>query len=228
MDVEVIPAILVKNREDLLERINRVRDNVATVHIDVMDNEFVPNKTVGPESFEDLPAGIGYEFHWMVRNPEKYIERTRGKHLHVVHVETISGKNWNAVKKAVRESGGKLGIAINPATTLKELEPYLNDVSMVLVMSVVPGFDGQKYIGEVEGKIRELRRRFPELHIEVDGGINEETAAKAGAAGADKLAASSSIYRAENAKLAIKAIREAAMRKRKAGVGESKSGGSKT
>ena len=80
---------------------------------------------------------------------------------------------------------------------------------MILIMSVVPGFDGQKYMSKVEGKIRELRRRFPKLHIEVDGGINVETAKGASAAGADRLAASSSIYRSENAGKAMKAIREA-------------------
>jgi ribulose-phosphate 3-epimerase len=208
MDVEVIPAILVKSREDLLERIGRVLDKAATIHIDVMDGEFVPNKTVGPECYGNLPSGVEYEFHWMVRNPENYIGRTKGKHLHIVHAEAI--EDWGAIKKAAKNSGGGLGIAINPATPINELEPYLRDVSMILIMSVVPGFDGQKYMGEVEGKIRELRRKFPKLHIEVDGGINAETVKGASVAGADRLAASSSIYRAENAGKAMEAIREAA------------------
>ena len=98
MEIEVIPAILVKSREELLERINRVMDSAAAVHIDVMDNRFVPNKTVGPEAFAGLPKKISYEFHWMVEEPERYIAQTRGKHLHIVHVETI--KDWGAIKKA--------------------------------------------------------------------------------------------------------------------------------
>ncbi len=208
METEVIPAILVKSREDLLERINRVKDSVRTVHIDVMDDKFVPNKTVGPESFQGLPEGIHYEFHWMVNHPEDYISQIKGNHNHLVHVETI--EDWEAIKRASESSGGVLGIAINPPTKLEEIEPYLNDVSNVLIMSVNPGFDGQEYISAVEEKIRTLRRRFPNLHIEVDGGINLQTAKNASAAGADKLAASSAIYRSQNISSAISALKDAA------------------
>jgi ribulose-phosphate 3-epimerase len=208
METEVIPAILVKNREDLLERITRVEHRVSSVHIDVMDNKFVPNKTVGLESFKDLPKSVSYEFHWMVKNPEKYIAQTKGRHLHLVHAEAI--EDWPAIKKAAKESGGKLGIAINPATRLEQIEQYLPDISHVLIMSVVPGFDGQKYMPEVEEKIRALRNKFPKLHIEVDGGINPSTAKAASAAGADKLAAASSIYNAQDVGSAVKAIKEAA------------------
>jgi ribulose-phosphate 3-epimerase len=207
-EIEVLPAILVKSKEDLLDRINRVKGKVSSVHIDVMDNKFVPNKTVGPESFSNLPQGVHYEFHWMVESPENYISQTKGPHLHTVHVEAI--KDWGAIKKAAKNSGGELGIAINPATPLSQIEPYLKDVSRVLVMSVVPGFDGQKYIPSVEEKIRELRKKHPALHIEVDGGINSETAKGASKAGADKLAAASAIYNAESVESAVKAIKNSA------------------
>ncbi|MFH1448558.1 MAG: hypothetical protein ABIG39_06880 [Candidatus Micrarchaeota archaeon] len=208
METEIIPAILVKSREDLIERINRVKDSVATVHIDVMDDEFVPNKTVGPESFHGLPENIRYEFHWMVKNPQDYILRTKGEHIHLVHVEAI--EDWDAIKKATHDSGGILGIAINPPTELERLDPYLSDVSRVLVMSVNPGFDGQKYMASVEEKVRSLRKRFPNLNIEVDGGISPETAGAASTAGADKLAASSAIYKHEDTQSAITALKNAA------------------
>jgi ribulose-phosphate 3-epimerase len=208
METEVIPAILVKSREDLLKHINRVSGSVSSVHIDVMDNKFVPNSTVGPESFSNLPKGISYEFHWMVEAPENYILQTRGDHLHIVHVEAIG--DWEAIKKAAKASGGRLGIAINPATPEERLQPFIMDVSRVLVMTVVPGFDGQKYIPSAEEKIRSLRSRFPGLQIEVDGGINPETARSAAAAGADKLAASSAIYRSQDVRLAVESIRNSA------------------
>ena len=209
--VEVIPAILVKRREDLLERIERVRGSVSSVHIDVMDNEFVPNKTVGLADFSDLPKGIDYEFHWMVKHPEQWIAKVPGNHLHVVHIEAV--EDWNAIKAACKKAGGRLGVAISPATSLAKLEPVLPDVSRVLVMSVVPGFDGQKYIQQVETRISELRHRFPKLEIEVDGGIGPATAGRAHGAGADKLAAASSIYAAPDAKAAIEDIRRAAKKK---------------
>ncbi len=208
MDVEIIPAILVKTREELLSHIKRVENSVSSVHIDVMDNKFVPNKTIGTESFSNLPKNVSYEFHWMVQQPENYIEQVPGKHLHIVHVEAIT--NWAAIRKAVEIAGGKIGIAINPSTPAKSIEPYAKDISMVLVMSVNPGFYGQKYIPDVEGKIKELKKKFPKLKIEVDGGINAETAKGASAAGADSLAAASAIYHAPDPKQAVKEIKEAA------------------
>ena len=211
MVVEVIPAILVKRKEDLLDRIAKVKGEVSSVHIDVMDNEFVPNKTIGPEDFEGLPEGVKYEFHWMVKNPAKWIGRVKGDNLHVVHIEAVD--DWDAIKRACKKVGGRLGVAISPATPVSMLEPVLGDVEHVLVMSVVPGFSGQGYMPEVEAKIRELRKRFPKLDIEVDGGISPSTAAGAHWAGANKLAASSAIYSAADAKGAIRNIKSAAKRK---------------
>ncbi|MEW6329168.1 MAG: ribulose-phosphate 3-epimerase [Candidatus Micrarchaeota archaeon] len=204
--VEVVPAILVKSREELLEQIARVRESVSRVHIDIMDNVFVPNRTLGLESLGGLPNGISYEFHWMVKKPEKWISKVKGDHLHLVHAETIT--DWGAVKRACASSGGRLGLVLNPETPIEKLEPYLKDVSRVLVMAVHPGFYGQKYIPDVEGKIRALRARFPKLEIEVDGGVNAETAERAGAAGADVLAAASAVFSAKNASEARERIRE--------------------
>ena len=209
--VEVIPAILVKRREDLLERIKRVHGLVSSVHIDVMDKEFVPNWTVGPDDFADLPAGMDYEFHWMVMRPENWIAKVPGNHLHMVHIEAVA--DWDAVKGACRKAGGRLGIAMSPETPVSKIEPVLKDVTRVIVMAVIPGYDGQKYLPEIEPKIRELRGMFPKLEIEVDGGITPFTARRAAEAGADKLAAASAIYSAPDTKLAIENIRNAAERK---------------
>ncbi len=173
MGVKVLPAILVNSREELLVRIEKVKLSVTTVHIDIMDNIFVPNKTIGLESLTNLPSGILYEFHWMVKDPENWISKIPGKHTHLVHVEAIS--DWNKIKKACTlAGGGKIGLAINPATPIEKLYPYINDkeVKQVLFMTVNPGFCGQKYIPEVESKVRTLRAKFPKLEIEVDGGIN--------------------------------------------------------
>jgi ribulose-phosphate 3-epimerase len=204
MPLEVIPAILVKDRSELLRRIAAVSPHVKTVHIDVMDNRFVPNLTVGLESFSGLPSNVRYEFHWMVENPESYIAKLPGPFLHIVHYEAV--KDWGAVEEAVRKSGGELGIAFSPATPTSGIIGLAPRAKRLLVMAVIPGFDGQKYMAEVEGKISELRSRFPEMEIEVDGGITPETAARAVKAGADKLAASSAIFRNEDKKLAIAMI----------------------
>jgi transketolase len=205
MDVEVVPAILVKNREELIAHIVKVKQNVTKVHIDIMDNEFVPNKTIGLESLTELPSDVSYEFHWMVKDPENWISKVPGKHTHIVHVETIS--DWDKIRKA-QASGATIGLAINPPTPVEKLFPYIHDKNLkqVLVMTVNPGFSGQKYITEVESKIRVLREKFPELEIEVDGGINPLTSARASEAGANILAASSSIFSAESIPQAVQNI----------------------
>ena len=169
--MEVVPAILVKSREELLAQIEKIKPSVTTAHIDIMDNIFVPNNTIGLESLTNLPSGISYEFHWMVKDPENWISKVPGKHTHLVHVETIS--DWNEIEKA-RAAGGKIGLAINPPTPIETLYPYITDkdVKHVLIMTVNPGFSGQSYIAEVESKIQALRAKFPTLEIEVDGGIN--------------------------------------------------------
>ena len=213
MNVEVVPAILVKSREELIERIEKVKPIATTVHIDIMDNKFVPNGTIGLESLASLPSGISYEFHWMVKDPENWISKIPGNHTHLVHVETIS--DWNEIKKA-RASGAKIGLAINPPTPVEKLFPFIqdNEVQQVLVMTVNPGFSGQKYITDVESKVQILRAKFPELEIEVDGGINPETSERASGAGANILAASSSIFMAKNIPEAVKGIYDAGMRGR--------------
>jgi ribulose-phosphate 3-epimerase len=148
MDVEVIPAILVKSREELIAQIEKVKPSVTTAHIDIMDNIFVPNNTIGLESLTNLPSGISYEFHWMVKDPVNWISKVPGKHRHLIHVETIF--DWSEIEKT-RAFGGTIGLAINPPTPIEKLYPYINDkdIKQVLIMTVNPGYSGQKYIAEV-------------------------------------------------------------------------------
>jgi len=204
--VEVVPAVLVKSRGELLDSIARVKGSVSAVHIDMMDNEFVPNKTIGLGGLAELPNGVSYEFHWMVKNPERWIAKIKGKHLHLVHVETINRESWGTLKRICAKSGCRLGLVLNPETGIGKLEPYMKDASRVLVMAVHPGFYGQRYIPDVEAKIRALRAKFPKLEIEVDGGVNPETARRACGAGANVLAAASAVYSAKNPREAIKNI----------------------
>jgi ribulose-phosphate 3-epimerase len=208
MEAEVIPAILVKKREDLLHRISLVRGLVKEIQLDIMDGIFVPNKTVGLKDLKDLPKAK-YEFHWMVKDPERWIEKMPGPHMHLVHVETIT--SFEKIEAAVKKSGGKLGLAINPETSLEKLLPLVPKVKRVLVMTVHPGFSGQKYIYDVGEKIRRLRSLYPKLDIEVDGGVNNETIAHAYASGANILAAASAIFSEADVKGAIKTLKARAL-----------------
>ncbi|MFH0884645.1 MAG: ribulose-phosphate 3-epimerase [Candidatus Micrarchaeota archaeon] len=208
MEAEVIPAILVKTRSELLHRISQVRGLVREIQIDIMDGVFVPNKTIGLEELKDLPQAI-YEFHWMVKEPEKWILEIEGPHMHLVHVETID--NLDKVEAAVKKVGGRLGLALNPETPIEKLLPLVPKAERVLIMTVRPGYSGQKYIYEMEHKVRKLRQLFPLLDIEVDGGVNNETVPHAYSSGANLLAAASAIFAAEDIKSAIAHLKKRAM-----------------
>jgi len=196
--VEIIPAILSKSVEDFNEKIRRVAPYVSMVHIDMMDNRFVPNKTLGSDEIPPLVEGLDYEFHWMYEDPEPHLGKFPDS-LHLVNVEVLTQESWQRMKALVK----RIGIAINPPTPFSKLEPYLDETDEFLVMSVNPGFSNQKYIPEIEGKITSLREKKPNANIEVDGGIGVGTASRAAAAGANKLGAASAIFSHDNIKEAI-------------------------
>ncbi|MFH0737764.1 MAG: ribulose-phosphate 3-epimerase [Candidatus Micrarchaeota archaeon] len=207
MEAEVIPAILAKSREELLHRIGLVSGLVKEIQLDIMDGVFVPNKTVGLEDLIDLPKAR-YEFHWMVKDPEKWIAKTIGPHMHLVHVETIT--DFAKIEAAVKKAGGRLGLAINPETPLEKLLPYADKAKRILVMTVRPGFSGQRYIYEMEHKVRRLRELFPKLDIEVDGGVNNETIGHAYSSGANIIAAASALFSSPDIKSAIEGLKQRA------------------
>ncbi len=208
MEPEIIPAILVKDREELLRRISLVKGHVRTIQVDIMDGDFVPNRTIGLEELHGLPEAA-YEFHWMVSEPKDWIEKMPGPHMHLVHIETVS--SFREIEVVVKEAGGRLGLALNPETPLDKVLPFAGKVKEILIMTVHPGFSGQKYMPQMEEKMKELRRLHPRLDIEVDGGINRETIGRAYAAGANLLAAASSIFSADDVNSAIEDLRRCAV-----------------
>ncbi|MBD3210687.1 ribulose-phosphate 3-epimerase [Candidatus Micrarchaeota archaeon] len=208
MEPKIIPAILVKDREELLARISRVKNFVETIQLDIMDGAFVPNRTIGLDGLAGLPEA-NYEFHWMVQEPAEWIRHFPGNHMHIVHLETIT--SFRGLQELVEETGGRLGLALNPETPLEKLIPYIPKVEEALVMTVHPGFSGQAYMPEMEEKIRKLRASFPDLDIEVDGGVNKKTIGRAHSAGANLLAAASAIFAQDDAEQAIKELKECAL-----------------
>lgn len=212
MEPEIIPAILAYDRNELLDKIRKVKPYVKTVQIDIMDGVFVPNITLPLREMKGLPDDVEYEFHWMIEQPERYITEINGKHTHIVHYEVISfdEDGFEKAAKAVKKTGGRLGIAINPGTSLEDALPYLKKVDYILVMSVRPGFSGQEYRPSIEEKVSKLRKMFKKKDIEVDGGLNNKTAYSAAAAGANKIAAASAIFAAFEIGAAIKELQESA------------------
>ncbi|MBN1110272.1 MAG: ribulose-phosphate 3-epimerase [Methanomassiliicoccales archaeon] len=203
--VKVAPSILSADFARLGEEVRRVQEAGADwVHVDVMDGVFVPNLTIGPEVIKALRphAQIPFDVHLMIEMPERYIERfvECGADYITVHVE--ASHDIPGVLDMIRRAGRRAGLSLNPDTNLAKVEPYLQDLDLLLVMSVQPGFSGQTFRPEVLSKIaraRELRDSLGlRFDIEVDGGINRDTGRSCAEAGATVLAAGSALFRSRD------------------------------
>ncbi|WP_438494133.1 ribulose-phosphate 3-epimerase [Paenibacillus sp. IHBB 3054] len=187
------------------------------IHVDVMDGHFVPNITLGPpivkavKSHTSLPLDV----HLMIENPERYIADFAAAGAAVITVHAEACVHLHRVIHQIKELGLMAGVAINPGTPASAVREVLEDVEMVLVMTVNPGFGGQAFIPQTLRKIRQIREWANEanhkgLRIEVDGGIAEATAPLVAEAGADTLVAGNAVFGRSDRAAAIKAIREAA------------------
>ena len=212
--VKIAPSILSADFADLGKDVARVEKAGAEyIHIDVMDGRFVPNITIGSPVVKSLRKGSKavFDVHLMVEHPEAQIASfaEAGADIITFHAETAY--HAHRIIQDIKSRGIKAGIALNPATPLAMVEEVLGDVDMVLLMTVNPGFGGQKYIASMTDKISRLsairKQRGLAFEIEVDGGINKETAVLVKNAGADVLVAGSAVYGAADIVKAIKDLR---------------------
>ncbi|MFL6561114.1 MAG: ribulose-phosphate 3-epimerase, partial [Bacillus sp. (in: firmicutes)] len=183
------------------------------IHIDVMDGHFVPNITIGPLIVEAIRpiTKLPLDVHLMIENPDQYIEAfaKAGADYITVHVEACM--HLHRTIQNIKSYGIKAGVVLNPATPVESIQHIIRDIDMVLLMSVNPGFGGQKFIPEVLPKIRKVKAMAEEkgmdLEIEIDGGVNSETAKLCMEAGANVLVAGSAIYNEEDYAKAISLLR---------------------
>jgi len=173
------------------------RAGVVGVHLDVMDGHFVPNLSYGAPVAADWRKVTDFPFdtHLMMSDPGRYLDDfiKAGCDIIVVHIEVLPDPV--PVLRRIRAAGCKASLCLNPPTPLSAIEPYLDEVDAVLVMSVMPGFGGQKFDPSVLAKVRAIRATRPSLPISIDGGINRSTAADAVAAGASQLVVGSAVFR---------------------------------
>lgn len=190
-EIEIVPAILAKTREEFAGKIALVAPYVKRVQIDIMDGRFVPNKTLSVEDFPPLPGNLLVEYHLMVENPLEYVKKIgKAGAIYELHLESL--KDALGAIASVKKLGGRVALAISPDTPAEEVLPYLSEIEHVLVMTVYPGFSGQSYLARMEGKMRTLSEAG--AVVEVDGGIGIGTARAAAKAGATLLGAASGIF----------------------------------
>lgn len=214
--IQIAPSILAADFSALGNEVKKVADGGADmIHIDIMDGHFVPNLTFGAPVVADLRkvTKCAFDVHLMVEHPQAYVRpfAELGADLITFHAE--AEPHMHRMIQSIKEHKMKAGVALNPGTSLSMIEEVLADVDMVLLMTVNPGFGGQKFIASSLDKIKKLKEmitsRGLRVDIEVDGGINPDTAAKVIRAGANILVAGSAVYSAENIPEAIAALRRA-------------------
>jgi ribulose-phosphate 3-epimerase len=217
--MKIAPSILSANFAELGKEIKDVENGGADyIHIDVMDGHFVPNITMGPMVVKAIRplTNLPLDVHLMIAHPDKYIEAfsEAGADYITVHVE--AAPHLHRTIQLIKNKGVKAGVVLNPATPADWVKPILSDIDMVLLMTVNPGFGGQSFISSVVPKIRQIRswaeEMNPSLEIEVDGGINPETAAICAEAGADVFVAGSAIYNQTDRSAAIQELRKSILK----------------
>ena len=214
--VKIAPSILSADFSRLGEEVKAVEEAGADwIHVDVMDGKFVPNITVGPLVVESLRkvTKLPLDVHLMIENADQYIEDFANAGADIISVHAEACPHLHRTIQSIKENGAKAGVVLNPATTLFALDEIIEQVDMVLLMSVNPGFGGQKFIGSVLSKIELLRNTLNEsgveLDLEVDGGIKPDNAATIKQAGANVLVAGSAIFGSKDYKKAIEGLRNA-------------------
>ena len=211
--IKIAPSILAADFSKLAEEVKAVEEAGAKlIHIDVMDGHFVPNITMGPIVVDALRpvTNLPLDVHLMIENPDQYIEEfvNAGADYITVHVEAC--RHLHRTIQLIRSLGAKPGVVLNPHTPVETIKHVLEDIDLVLLMTVNPGFGGQKFIHSVVPKIETLAGMIKEknlnVEIEIDGGINAETIKPCAQAGASIFVAGSAIYGQEDRKAALQSI----------------------
>ena len=206
--IQISPSILSADFSRLGDEIKRLEDNGADmIHVDVMDGHFVPNLTIGPPVIKTLRkyTSLPFDVHLMIDPVHKYIKDYSDAGADIITFHPEATENISETINLIKSLNKKVGISLNPNTEIKAAEEYLDKVYLILIMSVYPGFGGQKFITDVVQKIKDLDKirneRKLNFKIEIDGGINFETSKIAIEAGVDILVSGTTVFKENNGDL---------------------------
>jgi len=208
------PSILNANFDDLDNEIAKISNVSDSLHLDIMDNQFVPNFTFDLARANEIisKSPIPVDSHLMIEDPDHLaaMYAQSGSASVTFHLE--AAKNISATIKDIRSNGAKVGIAIKPKTSLNEVAPYLSEIDLLLIMTVEPGFGGQSFMFDQMNKVEEARKLINDLNsteilLQVDGGIAESTIAIAAKAGADCFVAGSAVYKSNDPAAMVRKLR---------------------
>ena len=214
--MQISPSVLNSDLADLANEVRRVQSSADWIHLDVMDNHFVPNLTFGLPVVEALlrRIEIPVDCHLMIDDPDRWAPGFAevGAGSVTFHVEAAAKPRM--VAKDIRAAGARAGIAVKPGTALSTIESLVRGIDMILIMTVEPGFGGQAFMPEMLVKVQQARRIADsanvDIWIQVDGGVDLDTIERCAAAGADVFVAGSAVYRAEDPAVMIEQLRAAA------------------
>lgn len=207
--VVISPSILSADLSHLQQEVDAIGQYADAIHVDVMDGHFVPNLSFGAPVLKDLTTNLPLDVHLMVLNPADRIDEfvAVGASSITFHAEVTHASQREEIIASLHEKGLKAGLAINPDTPLSGVFDQLSSIDMLLIMSVFPGFSGQAFIPEVLEKVREARNLYPELSIQIDGGVKDSNAQACREAGCTNLVAASFIFGSADYAEAIAALR---------------------
>lgn len=214
MNIKIAPSILSADFANLERDIHKIA-SADYVHVDIMDGEFVPNISIGIPVVKAIRpvTELPLDVHLMITKPVRYVADfcDAGADIVTVHVEADFPENIHAALRIIHEKGRRAGVVVKPNTRAEAVLPYLKECDIVLVMTVEPGFGGQKFMADMMPKVAQLRAMLdevnPDCELEVDGGVDPDTCKLCIASGANVLVAGSSVYKAEDIPARIRALR---------------------
>ncbi|MGP1494251.1 MAG: ribulose-phosphate 3-epimerase [Streptobacillus sp.] len=196
-EIIIAPSLLAADFSKLKEEVKAIENTKAKwLHLDVMDGNFVPNISFGADIVKAIrkDSNLYFDAHLMIENPEWYIDTMADAGVQSISIHVEATKHLDRALQLIKARGLKAGVAINPATDIAFLDNIYEKLDLILVMTVNPGFGGQKFLNQMIEKIRKIRNKFPHIDIQVDGGINNETAKLVIEAGANILVAGSYVF----------------------------------